>query len=316
MKKCSSVTIFQGVANRLVFGQLDENGYALTQDGVVESVGHGYTQRWRGLPGKDPAKGMPGRYAVVAVKLLPTTTMSPRSPQELVDYIIDRRDNKTLEVCSTVCKGWTFRSRRYLFEVLYILIPTDLDQWCESIPPTVDGPSEHVNIAQRDVIPLASPSRWINTLITSPLLPKQLNWSCTPSWPSTSGYDAQVFFRVQKYSPTFAFYRLLVQVRGDIPDYRFFPNVDTVIMFLPTLRSDEERPIPPHRPASFLRIRILFCRVLLRIRIHTGDPLRSFITGTTRRQSTRNYNSILYSSGSARAPTHWTTQQVDQVGIG
>jgi len=37
VKKRSSVTIFQEVANRLVFGQFDENGYALTQDGVVES---------------------------------------------------------------------------------------------------------------------------------------------------------------------------------------------------------------------------------------------------------------------------------------
>ena len=215
-----------------------------------------------GCLGRIQQKVMPRHYVIVAAKLLPTTTMSPRFPQELFDYIIDQEDSETLKACSTVCKQWTFRSRRHLFEVLYILIPADLNQWCESIPPAVDGPSKHVKrlIIHRGVVPLIRDPQ--------PLDPYLDHFSALTQVIELELYAHRGPVHLDMMFKCFSGFRNTLQrLRFTACSFRFeeisqiiefFPNVDTVIMFLPTLRSDEERPIPPHRPVSFPRIRTLF----------------------------------------------------------
>jgi len=67
-----------------------------------------------------------------------------------------------------------------------------------------------------------------------------------------------VFFRVQKYSDVWI---LLLARSGSRKISRiieFFPNIDAVTMFPPTLQFDEECPTPPYRPASFPHIRTSF----------------------------------------------------------
>lgn len=72
--------------------------------------------------------------------------MSPRFPQELFDYIIDyaQDDEETLKIYSVVCKSWSIRSQTHLFERQQFCTLRDLEQWCENIPPTKDGPSKYV----------------------------------------------------------------------------------------------------------------------------------------------------------------------------
>lgn len=88
-----------------------------------------------------------------------TTTMLPRFPQELFDYIMDcaRYDENTLESYSTVYKRWSVWSRSHLFERLLLCNPPPhLKQWCENIPPTTDGPPKYMEYiyVQSGVTPL------------------------------------------------------------------------------------------------------------------------------------------------------------------
>jgi len=77
-----------------------------------------------------------------------------RLPQELIDDIIDYVDflyKGPLRACSLVCKRWSIRSRKRLFEQVKLSSQADLERWCAHVSPGPSGPSSLVeDLSLRD----------------------------------------------------------------------------------------------------------------------------------------------------------------------
>lgn len=192
--------------------------------------------------------------------------MSPRFPQELFDHIIDyaRYDDYNLKSYSTVCKRWSIRSRSHLFKTLLICRPIRLDQWCEGIPPTLDGPSRYVKelYVQMEVVPLVREPQ--------PLDPYLDHFSALTQVVDLTliGYRGKmhldmIFQCFSGFKDTLCHLELTSVSFQEVSQIvEFFPNLEALIVWSPTsLRFVKEGPLQPHREAVFPRLKSLVFRL-------------------------------------------------------
>jgi hypothetical protein len=76
---------------------------------------------------------------------LMATMSNPRLPPEILDYIVDLLHNEPwwLQRCCLVAKSWVPRTRKYLFNKIYIASLDDLEAWWKVFPDPNSSPGHY-----------------------------------------------------------------------------------------------------------------------------------------------------------------------------